>query len=108
MIAGPPSFQRDKPTKAELAEIKTLNESVNRANQIILGYIVLKCRWENCFGSDQSPPRSLTSSAPDRRFTRGITASVGLFTHPGPKADLGFGPAQVIPASKKDISKLGY
>ena len=39
MIAGPPSFQRDKPTKAELAKIKTLNESVNRANQIILGYI---------------------------------------------------------------------
>jgi hypothetical protein len=29
-----------------LAKIKTLNESVNRANQIILGYIVLKCRWE--------------------------------------------------------------
>jgi hypothetical protein len=27
-------------------KIKTLNESVHRANQIILGYIVLKCRWE--------------------------------------------------------------
>jgi hypothetical protein len=46
MIAGPPSFQRDNPTKAELAKIKTLNKSVNRANQIILGYIVLKGRWE--------------------------------------------------------------
>jgi hypothetical protein len=46
MIAGPPSLQRDKPTKAKLAKIKTLNERVNRANQIILGYIVLKCRWE--------------------------------------------------------------
>src|SRR5262249_34385620 len=66
MIAGPPSFQRDKPTKAELAKIKTLNESVNRPNQIIVGYIVLKCRWEQtALAPINPPPRSLTSSAPD-------------------------------------------
>jgi hypothetical protein len=46
VIAGPPSFQRRKPTKAKLAKIKTINESVNRANQIVLGHIVFKCGWE--------------------------------------------------------------
>ena len=46
MIAGPPSFQRRKPTKAKLAKIKTIHESVNRANQIVLGHIVFKFGWE--------------------------------------------------------------
>jgi hypothetical protein len=42
MIAGPPSFQRRKPTKAKLAKIKTINKNVNRADQIVLGHIVFK------------------------------------------------------------------
>src|SRR5271169_1244153 len=46
VIAGPSSFQRRKPTKAKLAKIKTINESVNRANQIVLGHIVFKFGWE--------------------------------------------------------------
>ena len=48
MIAGPPSFQRRNPTKAKLAKIKTINESVNRPNQIVLGHIVFK------FGREQT------------------------------------------------------
>jgi hypothetical protein len=37
VIAGPPFLQRSNPTKAKPAKIKTINESVNRANQIVLG-----------------------------------------------------------------------
>jgi hypothetical protein len=36
MIAGPPFFQRDNPTKAELAKIETINESVNCADRIVV------------------------------------------------------------------------
>src|SRR4029077_6566922 len=46
MIAGPPSFQRTKATKAKLAKVKTINESVNCANQIVLRHIVFKFGWE--------------------------------------------------------------
>jgi len=35
-------FQRRNPTKAKLAKIETINESVNRANRIVLGHIVVK------------------------------------------------------------------
>src|SRR6476646_10365071 len=48
MIARPPLFQRLNPTKAKLAKIKTFNESVNRTNQIVLGHVVVKQRWEKC------------------------------------------------------------
>jgi hypothetical protein len=34
--------------KAKLAKIKTFNESVNRTNQIVLGHVVVKQRWEKC------------------------------------------------------------
>src|SRR4029077_20504844 len=40
MIAGAPSFQRRKPTKAKLAKIKTVDKSIHRASQIVLGHIV--------------------------------------------------------------------
>ena len=46
MIAGPPSFQRRKPSKAKPAKIKTINKNVNRANQIVFGHIVFKFGWE--------------------------------------------------------------
>jgi hypothetical protein len=46
MIAGPTSFQRRKPTKAKLSKIKTIDESVDRTTQIVLGHIVFKFGWE--------------------------------------------------------------
>src|SRR5271157_1019775 len=46
VIAEPSSFQRRNPTKAKLAKIKTINESVNRAYRIVLGHIVFKFGWE--------------------------------------------------------------
>ena len=48
MIARPPLFQRLNPTKAKLAKINTFNKSVNRTNQIVLGHVVVKQRWEKC------------------------------------------------------------
>ncbi len=48
MITGPPCFQRRNPTKAKLAKIKTINERVNRTNQIVLGHIVIKHGREKC------------------------------------------------------------
>jgi hypothetical protein len=37
------------------------SESINRANRIILGYIIVKVgREQNCSGSDRSPLRRLT------------------------------------------------
>jgi hypothetical protein len=46
MIAGSSLFQRNNPPEAKLAQIKTVDKSVNRANQIVLGHIVLKLRRE--------------------------------------------------------------
>jgi hypothetical protein len=46
MIAGPPLFQRNNPPKAKLAQIKTVNKSVNRTSQIVLGHIVFKFGWK--------------------------------------------------------------
>ncbi len=48
VIAGPSSFQRRNPTKTKLAKIKTVNNSVNRTNRIVLGHIVFK------FGREQT------------------------------------------------------
>ena len=65
MIAGPPSFQRDKPTKAKLAKIKTLNESVNRTNQIILRY-----KSSSAAGNKLLWLRSIPSTKPDIQRSR--------------------------------------
>jgi len=46
MIAGSSLFQRNNPPEAKLAQIKTVDKSVNRANQIVLGHIVFKFGWE--------------------------------------------------------------
>ena len=46
MIAGPPFCQRNNLTKAEIAKIETINESVNCANRIVFSHIVFKFGWE--------------------------------------------------------------
>ena len=48
MIARPPLFQRRNPPKAKPAKIKTFNESVNRTNRILLGYVVVERGREKC------------------------------------------------------------
>ena len=55
MIAGPTSFQRRKPTKAKLAQIKTVDESINRANQVVLGHIFFKFGWEQTALASSNP-----------------------------------------------------
>ena len=72
MIGGSPFFQRRNPTKAELAKIKTFNESINRTNQIVLGYVVVKHGREKCaLAPLKSLPQSLTSVA--RSGRSGVT-----------------------------------
>src|ERR1700746_3003361 len=48
VIAGPSSFQRRNPTKANLAKIKAFNERVNGTNRIVLGHVVVKHGREKC------------------------------------------------------------
>src|SRR5206468_10261050 len=48
MIARPPRDQRLNPCEAKRAEIKPVHESVDRANRIVFGHIIVQQGREKC------------------------------------------------------------
>jgi hypothetical protein len=87
MVARPPLFQRHNPTKAKPAKIEPIDKSVNRANRIGLGHVVVKHGWEKCALAPVNPLHiARHPPLPSADSNKRIIASVRLSTQPGPGA----------------------
>src|SRR5260370_27504047 len=79
MIARPPRCQRFKARKANLTEIQTIYEGVDRASRIVLSHIVVERSWQQTALAAIAPSAKPAIDLPTP-IHPGIMASVHVFT----------------------------